>query len=43
MQFVKGLIYMILEIFSDSTIEELKMMDMDIVHELKLSEVINTK
>ena len=37
---VKGLIYMILEIFSDSTIEELKNIDMDIVHELKLSEVI---
>jgi cysteine desulfuration protein SufE len=31
---------MILKIFSDSTIEELKQIDMDIVHELKLSEVI---
>ena len=37
---VKGLVYMILQIFSDSTIEELKQIDMDIVHELKLSEVI---
>ncbi len=37
---VKGLVYMILQIFSDSTIEELKEVDMDIVHELKLSEVI---
>ncbi|MDZ7820195.1 MAG: SufE family protein [Aliarcobacter sp.] len=37
---VKGLVYMILQIFSDSTIEELKEIDMDIVHELKLSEVI---
>ena len=37
---VKGLVYMILKIFSDSTIEELKDIDMDIVHELKLSEVI---
>lgn len=37
---VKGLVYMILEIFNDSTIEELKNIDMDIVHELKLSEVI---
>jgi cysteine desulfuration protein SufE len=37
---VKGLVYMILKIFSDSTIEELKQIDMDIVHELKLSEVI---
>lgn len=37
---VKGLVYMILEIFSDSTIEELKEIDMDIVNELKLSEVI---
>ena len=32
---VKGLVYMILQIFSDSTIEELKEVDMDIVHELK--------
>lgn len=37
---VKGLVYMILKIFSDSTIEDLKQIDMDIVHELKLSEVI---
>ena len=37
---VKGLVYMILQIFSDSTIEELKEIDMDIVHELNLSEVI---
>lgn len=37
---VKGLVYMILEIFSDSFIEELKEIDMDIVHELKLSEVV---
>lgn len=37
---VKGLVYMILEIFSNSTIEELKAVDMDIVHELNLSEVI---
>ena len=37
---VKGLVYMILEIFSGSTIEELKEIDMDIVHELGLSEVV---
>ncbi len=37
---VKGLVYIILEIFSDTSIEELKEVDMDIVHELKLSEVI---
>ena len=37
---VRGLVYMILKIFSDSTIEDLKQIDMDIVHELKLSEVI---
>ena len=37
---VKGLVYMILKIFSNSRIEELKEVDMDIVHELKLSEVI---
>ncbi len=37
---VKGLVYIILEIFSNSTVEELKEVDMDIVHELKLSEVI---
>jgi cysteine desulfuration protein SufE len=38
---VKGLVYMILEIFSNSTIKELQEIDMDIVHELGLSEVIN--
>ena len=37
---VKGLVYMILQIFSDSTIEELKEIDMDIVHELNLSEIV---
>ena len=37
---VKGLVFMILKIFSNSTIQELKDVDMDIVHELKLSEVI---
>lgn len=37
---VKGLVYMILQIFSDSTIEELKEVDMDIIHELQLAEVI---
>ncbi|WP_258237426.1 SufE family protein [Arcobacter sp. AHV-9/2010] len=37
---VKGLVYIILEIFSNSTIEELKKIDMDIVRELGLSEVI---
>lgn len=37
---VKGLVYMILQIFSGSTIQELKDIDMDIVHELNLSEVI---
>ena len=37
---VKGLVYIILQIFSDSTIEELKNVDMDIVYELGLSEVI---
>ncbi|MCT7568606.1 SufE family protein [Aliarcobacter butzleri] len=37
---VKGLVYMILQIFSGSTIQELKDVDMDIVHELNLSEVI---
>ncbi|RXJ88770.1 Fe-S metabolism associated SufE [Arcobacter sp. CECT 8983] len=37
---VKGLVYIILNIFSDSTIEELKEVDMDIVYELGLSEVI---
>ena len=38
---VKGLVYMILQIFSGSTIQELKEINMDIVHELGLSEVIN--
>jgi cysteine desulfuration protein SufE len=37
---VKGLVYMILEIFSGASIEELKEIDMDIVHELNLSEVV---
>ncbi|MDH1976220.1 SufE family protein [Aliarcobacter butzleri] len=37
---VKGLVYMILQIFSGSSIQELKDVDMDIVHELNLSEVI---
>ncbi len=37
---VKGLVYIILYIFSDSTIQELKDIDMDIIHELELSEVI---
>jgi len=37
---VKGLVYIILQIFSDSTIEELKEIDMDIIHELNLSEII---
>ncbi|WP_417332999.1 SufE family protein [Halarcobacter sp.] len=37
---VKGLVYIILNIFSDSSIEELKEVDMDIVYELGLSEVI---
>ena len=37
---VKGLVYMILQIFSDTTIEELKEVDMDIIHELQLAEVI---
>ncbi|UTJ07275.1 SufE family protein [Arcobacter roscoffensis] len=37
---VKGLVYMILQIFSGSTIEELKEVDMDIIHELQLAEVI---
>ena len=37
---VKGLIYIILEIFSESSIEELKDVDMDIVYDLGLSEVI---
>lgn len=37
---VKGLVYIILQIFSNSTIKELKDVDMDIVKELELSEVI---
>ena len=37
---VKGLVFMILKIFSDSTIEELKVVDMDIDHHLNLRKVI---
>jgi cysteine desulfuration protein SufE len=37
---VRGFVYILLTIFSDSTIEELKEVDMDIVYELNLSEVI---
>ncbi|WP_198305505.1 SufE family protein [Arcobacter vandammei] len=37
---VKGLVYIILQIFSDSSIKELKEVDMDIIKELELSEVI---
>ncbi len=37
---VKGLVFIILHIFSDCTVEELKDTDMDIVYELELSEVI---
>jgi cysteine desulfuration protein SufE len=37
---VKGLVYIILQIFSNCTIEELKEVDMDLVYELELSEVI---
>lgn len=37
---VKGLIYIILEIFSGEKVETLKSVDMDIVYELGLSEVI---
>ena len=37
---VKGLVYMILEIFSNNTIEELKDTDMDLIYDLGLSEVI---
>ncbi len=37
---VKGLVYIILEIFSGETIKTLKQTDMDIVYELGLSEVI---
>lgn len=37
---VKGLVYMILDIFSGETIKELQEVNMDIVQELNLSEVI---
>ncbi len=37
---VKGLVYIILEIFSNNTIEELKNTDMDLIYDLGLSEVI---
>lgn len=37
---VKGLVYIILEIFSNSSVKELQEIDMDIVRELNLSEVI---
>ena len=37
---VKGLVYIILGIFSDSTIDELKQIDMDVIKELGVSEVI---
>lgn len=37
---VKGLVYIILQIFSGSTVKELKEVDMDIIHEVNLSEVI---
>ncbi len=37
---VKGLVYMILKIFSDETIDELNEGNMDIVKELNLTEVI---
>lgn len=37
---VKGLVYIILDIFSGATIKELKEVNMDIVQELNLSEVI---
>ncbi|OCL86721.1 Cysteine desulfuration protein SufE [Aliarcobacter thereius] len=37
---VKGLVYIILSIFSNLTIDELKQVDMDVVKELGLSEVI---
>ncbi|RXJ55275.1 SufE family protein [Candidatus Marinarcus aquaticus] len=37
---VKGLVYMILDIFSGATIQELQEVNMDIVQELNLSEVI---
>lgn len=37
---VKGLVYMILHIFSSESVEVLQDVNMDIVHELNLSEVI---
>ena len=37
---VKGLVYIILKIFSEETIDTLKNTDMDIIYELELSEVI---
>ena len=37
---VKGLVYIILKIFSNSSIQELKDIDMDVIYELGLSEVI---
>ncbi|MFA9375001.1 MAG: SufE family protein [Poseidonibacter sp.] len=37
---VKGLVYIILKIFSDSSIDELKNADMDIVFDLKLTEIV---
>lgn len=37
---VKGLVYIILDIFSGATIKELQEVNMDIVQELNLSEVI---
>jgi cysteine desulfuration protein SufE len=37
---VKGLVYIILQIFSDCSAKELQEIDMDIVYELGLSEVI---
>ena len=37
---VKGLVYIILKIFSNSRIQELKDIDMDVIYELGLSEVI---
>lgn len=37
---VKGLVYIILEIFSNSSVKELQEINMDIVRELNLSEVI---
>lgn len=37
---VKGLVYIILQIFSGATIKELQDVDMDVIKELNLSEVI---